>query len=313
MTHDILVAYPTLPDQMEQLQATYRLHRLDLADDKAAFLAAFGPRCEGVVTNGHVTIDDAVLAHMPKVRIIASSSVGYDMIDVAALTRHGVTLTNTPDVLTDDVADVAIMLLLAAWRGLVIGDAHVRTGAWGRTGPLPLMRSTAGKRAGIVGLGRIGRAIATRCAALGLEIGYSGRNQKPETGYAYFRDPVALATWADILIVATTGGPETQALIGAEAIAALGPEGTLINIARGTVIDETAMIAALQSGALGQAGLDVFLNEPVPNPAFAELRNVVMYPHHASGTIETRSAMSQLVVDNLAAYFAGKPLLTPVN
>ncbi|PTE20863.1 dihydrofolate reductase [Cereibacter changlensis JA139] len=313
MKPDVLVAYPTRPRQMAQLEQDYTLYRLDLAADKPAMLAEVGPRCTAMVCNGHVSIDEAFLAQVPALKIVASSSVGYDTMDVAAMTRAGVRLTNTPDVLTDDVADTALMLLLAARRRLVQGDRHVRSGEWGRSGPMSLTRSTAGKSVGIVGLGRIGSAIARRCEALGLTVGYFGRREKPGVGYRYFADVVALAEWSDILIAATSGGAETRAIVSASALKALGPEGSFINIARGSVVDEPAMIAALKDGRLGSAGLDVFESEPDPDPAFRDLDNVVLYPHHASGTEETRDKMAQLVVDNLAAHFSGRALLTPVN
>lgn len=313
MKPDVLVTYPTRPRQMAQLEAAYTLHRLDLADDRQAMLAEVGPRCAGMVTFGHVTLDEAFLAQLPALKIVSCGSVGYDTIDVPALTRAGVRLTNTPDVLTDDVADTALMLLLAARRRLLQGDRHVRSGEWSRSGPIPLTRSTAGKTVGIVGLGRIGSAIARRCEALGLKVGYYGRSEKPGIGYRYFADVVALAEWSDILVASTTGGAGTRAIVSAAALEALGPEGSFINIARGSVVDEPALIAALKEGRLGSAGLDVFENEPNPDPAFRDLDNVVLYPHHASGTEETRDKMAQLVVDNLAAFFAGRDLLTPVN
>ena len=276
-------------------------------------LAEVGPRCTAMVVNGHVAIDDAFLAKLPALRIAACSSAGFDQMDVAAMTRRGITLTNTSDVLLDDVADMALLLMLAARRRLVVGDRYVRSGDWGRKGMMPLTTSTSGKKAGIVGLGRIGLAVAQRCEAFGLTIGYSGRSKKAGNDYAYFDDPVKLAAWADILIVATPGGAETEKLISADVLDALGPDGSLVNISRGTVVDEPALIRALQEGRIASAGLDVYLNEPNPDPAFAALDNVVLYPHHASGTEETRDRMAQLVIDNLAAFFAGKPLLTPVN
>lgn len=315
MKPDVLVAYPLRPRQMEMLEKTYTVHRLDLLKGEAreAMLAEAGPRCTAMVVNGHVAIDDAFLARLPALKIAACSSAGFDQMDVAAMTRRGITLTNTSDVLLDDVADMALLLMLAARRRLVVGDRYVRSGDWGRKGMMPLTTSTSGKKAGIVGLGRIGLAIARRCEALGLTIGYYGRSKKAGNDYAYFDDPVKLAAWADILIVATPGGAETEKLISADVLDALGPEGSLVNISRGTVVDEPALIRALQEGRIASAGLDVYLNEPNPDPAFAALDNVVLYPHHASGTEETRDRMAQLVIDNLAAFFAGKPLLTPVN
>jgi lactate dehydrogenase-like 2-hydroxyacid dehydrogenase len=173
--------------------------------------------------------------------------------------------------------------------------------------------ATAGSQAGIVGLGKIGMAIATRLQALGMRIGYFGRRRKEGVDYPFFADLEGLAAWSDILLVATPGGPETEGLISARVLAALGPEGTFVNVSRGSVVDETALIGALQRGEIASAGLDVYRNEPDPDPAFAALGNVVLYPHHASGTVETRDRMAEMTLGNLAAFFAGEPLLTPVN
>jgi len=313
MKQDILVAWPTRPRQMDMLEQAYTLHRYDRAQDKAALLAEVGPRCTGMVTNGHFHLDAAFADKLPNVKIVACSSVGYDTIDVGALSERGIRFTNTPDVLTDDVADLAILLMLAVRRRLLQGDAWVRSGDWGRKGMMPLTHRTQGSKVGVVGLGRIGQAIAARCAVMGQQIGYYARSEKADSGYRYFADLVALADWADVLIAATPGGAGTAGLISGRVIDALGSKGTFVNISRGSVVDEPALIAALQSGRLGAAGLDVFANEPNPDPAFAAMDNVVLYPHHASGTEETRDAMAQLVVDNLAAFFAGQPLLTPVN
>ncbi len=313
MSQDVIVLYPIMPKQMAVLEKTYRLHRYDLAADKDAFLAQAGKVCTGAVINGHFHMDRAFAAKLPAVKIVACSSVGYDSIDVGALTDCGIKFTNTPDVLTDDVADTAILLMLSSRRKLLQGDRYVRTGDWARKGMMALTNRTAQSRVGIVGLGRIGQAIARRCAAMEQEIGYFSRSEKPESGYRFFPKLVDLAAWCDILIAVTPGGAGTMEMISREVLHALGPQGTFINVSRGTVVDEPALIDALQTGKLGAAGLDVYLNEPNPDPAFAKLDNVVLYPHHASGTVETRDAMMQLVVDNLAAYYAGKPLLTPVN
>lgn len=315
MKPDVLVAYPLRPAQMRMLEDTYTLHRLDLAepDDRQAVLAKAGPVCTAMVVNGHVTVDKALLDQLPVLRLAACSSAGFDQMDLAEMTRRGITLTNTSDALLDDVADTALMLMLAARRRLVECDAYVRSGAWGDKGMFPLTTATAGKKAGIVGLGNIGKAIARRCEPMGLTIGYYGRSKKPDVEYAFFNDLTELAEWADILFVATPGGAETEGLISAPVLQALGPAGTFVNISRGTVVDEAAMITSLQDGTLGAAGLDVFLNEPTPDPALTDLPNVTLYPHHASGTVETRDHMAQLTLDNLAAFFAGRPLLTPVN
>lgn len=314
MKPDILVAYPLRPQFMQALEDSYTLHRLDLAlpDQRDAVLAKAGPVCTAMVVNGHVTVDAALLDRLPALRLAACSSAGFDLMDVAELTRRGIVLTNTSDALVEEVANMAILLALAARRQLVQADAYVRSGAWGRQGMFPLTASTVGRRTGIVGLGNIGHAIATRCAALGHRVGYFGRRRKP-VDFDFFDDLAALADWADILIVATPGGADTQGLISDRVIRALGPQGTLVSVARGTVVDEPALIAALRDGALGSAGLDVFLNEPHPDPALTALPNVVLYPHHASGTDQTRDRMAQMTLDNLAAFFARAPLLTPVN
>ncbi|MBX5199904.1 2-hydroxyacid dehydrogenase [Rhizobium sp. NZLR1] len=315
MKPDVIVAYPLRSRQMAVLEETYTLHRLDLAEggQRDALLAKAGPICTALVCNGHVTIDEALLAKLPALKLAACSSAGYDQMDVEAMTRRGIKLTNTSEVLCDDVADMALLLMLAARRRLPEGDRYVRSGDWGHKGMMLLTTSTSGKKAGIVGLGRIGMAIARRCEAVGLAVGYYGRTKKADNDFAYFDEPVKLADWADILIVATPGGPSTEGLISAEVLNALGPTGSFINIARGTVVDEPALIRALQENRIASAGIDVYLNEPNPDRRFAALDNVVLYPHHASGTEETRDRMAQLTLDNLAAFFAGRPLLTPVN
>lgn len=315
MKQDILIANSTLPRQMAILEEQYTLHRYDQlnSDERVSLLNEVGSRCIGMVVSGHFPLNRDFIAQFPALKIVACSSVGYDAIDVDALTERGMKFTNTPDVLTNDVADMALLLMLAVRRRLLQGDHYVRSGDWGRLGMMPLTTRTEGSRVGIVGLGRIGGAIAARCSVLGQEIGYHSRSEKDDSNYSYFSDLVKLAEWADILVAATPGGSQTEGLISRDVLHALGPDGTLVNISRGSVVDESALIEALTTGKLGSAGLDVYLNEPEPDKAFAGMDNVVLYPHHASGTVQTRDAMAQLVVDNLAAYFAGKALLTPVN
>ena len=251
------------------------------------------------------------LEQLPNVGVVACSSAGFEAIDDAALRERGIALTNSSDALLDDVADVALMLTLAARRQLIAADRYVRSGAWAREGMYPLLSAVKGKRAGIVGLGKIGQAIARRFEPLGLEIGYTARSRKASP-HRYFPDTLSLAEWADILVAIVPGGSDTAGLISRDVIHALGPEGTFVNVARGSVADEDALIDALMTGRLGSAALDVYLNEPAPNPALTSLPNVTLYPHHASGTVETRDAMAQTVVDNLAAFFAGRPLVTAV-
>lgn len=309
---DVLVMYPLRPAAMAQLEAAYRLHRHDEAIDGEALLREAGPACEAIVINGHAALTADHLKHLPNVKIVACSSAGFESIDVDALKARGIHLTNSSDALLDDVADTALMLTLAARRQLVAAHDYVRSGDWARKGMYPLLSSMRGRRAGIVGLGRIGMAIARRFEPLGLEIGYVARNPRP-VAYRRFDDALSLAGWADILVVIVPGGHGTEGMIDRAVIDALGPRGTLVNIARGSVVDEAAMIDALRCGRLGSAGLDVYRGEPDPDPALTALPNVTLYPHHASGTVETRDAMAQLVVDNLAAFFAGRPLLTPVH
>lgn len=307
---DVLVMFPLRDHAMAQLEAAFTLHRYDEAEDKEAFLAKVGPKCVGIATHGHgVKLTRAHLEHLPNLKIVASSSAGVEDIDAQALRERSIPLTNSSPALRNDVADFALMLTLAAGRQLIAADAYVRSGEWGRKGMYPLLSTITGKRAGIVGLGQIGQAIAERFEPLGLEIGYVNRTGK-QFSYRYHADIRSLAEWSDILVVAVPGGTETEGLIDREVLEALGPKGTLINIARGQVVDEPALIAALRSGTLGSAGLDVYWNEPNPDPDLTSLPNVTLYPHHASGTEETRDAMAQLVVDNLKACFAGKPLLS---
>ncbi|MCA8880054.1 MAG: 2-hydroxyacid dehydrogenase [Rhodobacteraceae bacterium] len=312
MKPDVLVLYPTRPKAMAALDAAYVLHRYDEAADKAAFLAEVGGRCRAIVTNGHAKLTRDMVDQLPELRLVACASAGYESIDVAALSERGIKLTTTSNALFDDVADTAVMLMLAARRDLVRAHAYVASGDWGRKGMYPLQSSISGKSVGIVGMGTIGKAIARRCAPMNVSIAYYARSDKG-VPWRFEPDLERLARESDILIVVVPGGPETRNLIDARILAALGPRGTLINVARGSVVDETALIDALGSGALGSAGLDVFWNEPNPDPALTGLPNVILYPHHASGTEETRDAMAQLVVDNLAAFYADRPLLTPVN
>lgn len=309
--HDVLVMAATRENAMSQLHEHYRLHRYDEASDRMAFLQQYGERCRAVVTNGHTDLTEAQLAMLPNVGVVACSSAGYETIDTAALARRGIPLTNSSAALIDDVADLALLLTLAARRELISAHHYVESGEWARAGMYPLLSSIRGKKAGIVGLGNIGKAIAKRLEPLGLIIAYTARGEK-DVPYRFYRDSVSLAEWADILIVVLPGGAATEGLIGEPVLDALGSHATLVNVGRGTVLDETALIRCLQSGRLASAGLDVYRDEPRVNPELVALPNVVLYPHHASGTVETRDAMSQLVVDNLAAHFAGESLITPV-
>lgn len=308
---EVLVVSPIRPNQMERLAAEFTLHRMDEATDPQAFLAVVADRIGAVVTTGGVGAGADLIGALPNLAIIATSSVGVDRIDLAACRARGVIVTNTPDVLTDDVADLALGLVLATQRRMIEGDAWVRTRDWARRGPFPLTATLTGRRVGILGLGAIGQAVAQRCAAFRMTVGYCTRHPR-DVPYPHFATPADLAAWADVLIACVPGGAATRHMIDADVIAALGPRGTLINVARGSVVDEAALIAALRDGGLAAAGLDVFANEPDPDPQLTALPQVVLCPHHASGTVETRDAMARLVVNNLVAWRDGMPIPTPV-
>lgn len=266
-----------------------------------------------VAYKGHQDFGADEMALLPKLGLIANYGVGYDAIRTDAADAAGVRVTNTPDVLNDDVADLAVAMLLMQQRRMLAGDAHVRSGAWAKGGSFPLSRKVSGRRAGIMGLGRIGYDIAERLAAFKMEMHYHSRSEKETPGWTYHADPVDLAAAVDYLVVALVGGLETGNYVSAEVIEALGPEGVLINISRGSTVDEAALLDALEAGRLGGAGLDVFRDEPKADPRFHALETVVLQPHQGSGTHETRAAMGRLQRDNIAAFLDGRALLTPVN
>jgi len=288
------------------------LSRLDHLGDLYELRYEPGPGIRAAISGGN-GIDAATMDAAPDLEMVSLVVVGYDRVDLDHARAKGIKVTNTPDVLTDDVADLAIGLMIAAARRLPQQDLYVRQGRWVKEGLPPLTRRASGRKIGILGLGRIGQAIADRARPFAAEIGYFSRQPRAEgADYRYFDDPQALAAWADTLIVAVSGGPATAGLVSREVVEALGPDGILVNIARGSVVDEPAMVAALQEGRLGAAGLDVFADEPNVPDALLGLENVVLIPHQGSGTIETRQAMADLALANLDAFFAGKPLITPI-
>ena len=308
---DVLVVWPILPDQMRQLGECYTLHRYDEASDKDGFLNGKAASIRAAVTTGGHGFPGDLLGKLPNLEIVSSSGVGVEKIDVAACRARGVPVTNTPDVLNDDVADLGFGMVIACLREMPQGQAYVKSGGWARQGMMHLTTTLSGKTIGIVGLGRIGREIADRARAFKMRVAYTGRS-KQDVPFDYVPDLIELARQADVLMLTVPGGAATRHLISAPVLEALGPRGWVVNMARGSVIDEPALIAALKDGTIRGAGLDVYWNEPNVDPELAALPNVLVYPHHSSGTVETRAAMSQLVVDNLAAHFAGKPLVTPV-
>jgi hydroxypyruvate reductase len=312
MKPDLLIVAPLFAPTLAVLDANYTTHKLWLADDKPAFIAKIAGKIEAAATSGGKGMDAALINALPKLKIIACFGVGVDAIDLATASKRGIKVSNTPDVLTEDVADLAMGLLLATVRRIAQGDRHVREGKWLK-GAMALTATVQNRTLGIIGMGRIGRAIARRAETFGMTICYQGPNRKSDVDYRYFADPAALAKHCDFLIAACPGGEATRGIVGRDVIEALGPEGVFVNIARGSVVDEPALVDALVSGRLGGAGLDVFADEPRVPEALLKLDSVVLQPHQGSATSPTRQAMGQLVIDNLAAWFAGKPLVTPVN
>lgn len=266
-----------------------------------------------IAFKGHSYLSGEMIDAFPNLEIIANYGVGYDTIDVSHASSKGIAVTNTPDVLTDDVADLAVGMLIAHSRDIVGAHEWVRTGKWSNTGSYSLQKRISGKSVGIVGLGRIGRSVAERLVPFGNDIHYYARSPKDTPGWTYHADIADMASKVSILIVCLSGGPDTRGMVGKAAIEALEPNGLLVNISRGTTVDEAALLHALETGTLGGAALDVFENEPNIDPRFLDLNNVLLQPHQSSGTVETRKAIGQLQRDNLAAHFAGKPLLTQVN
>jgi lactate dehydrogenase-like 2-hydroxyacid dehydrogenase len=295
---------------IERLEKSYQLHRFIPGQNQEA-LAFVAPDIQAIVANGESRVTADFLARFPAVRILAVFGVGYDGVDVGAARAQGISVTHTPDVLTDDVADLAIALMLSAARAVPAADRFVRAGKW-LEGGFPLSRKVSGSRLGIVGLGRIGLAIAQRAAGFQMETSYWARQPKPLVPYAYYPSLQALASSVDILIVSTVGGQPTRGLVNAEVLDALGPHGILVNVARGSVVDEKALVRALMNKNIAGAGLDVFTDEPRVSEDLLGMDNVVLTPHIASATLETRIAMSDMVMQNLAAHFEGKPLISQV-
>lgn len=305
---DVLITAPLPPLLSVPLLRDYRCVDYLKAPDKAALLATEGVSIRGLVQGGGTVTPTMLLDALPNLEIISVFGVGYDGVPVDYCKKRGLKVTNTPDVLTEDVADTAVALLLMCARGFVNANRLLLKGDW-TTGGGTLTTKVAGKRAGILGLGRIGKAIAARLTAFEMQIAYTGRT-KQDVPYTYVPDLAALAAQSDFLIVAAPGGPATRNIVSADVLNALGSNGTLINIARGSLVDEPALIAALKAGTIRAAGLDVFANEPnVPQELLA-MDNVVLLPHVGSATSETRQAMGDLCRANLDSWFAGEGVKT---
>ncbi len=295
------------------MQQSYTLHQFPASGKPDDLDERTREQIRAFAFKGHSALGADIIDAFPNLEIIANYGVGYDTIDVAYATSKGIKVTNTPDVLTDDVADLAVGMLLALNRGMVGAETWVRSGHWAGHGAYPLQRTLSGVSVGIAGLGRIGQAIANRLQGFNTNIHYYARSEKDTPGWVYHNDLVALARATDVLIVAVSGGPDTAKIISKEVIHAIGSDGLLVNCARGSTVDEEALIKALETKAIRGMASDVFNNEPNIDPRFLALDNVLLQPHQSSGTIETRKAMGQLQRDNLAAHFADQPLLTPVN
>ena len=297
----------------DEISARLPLHRLWLEPNPELWLAEWGPRIRALaMTGAHAPLDEAYMRQYPKLEIISSFGVGYDNIDAKAAARLGITVTNTPGVLDDEVADTALGLMIMTVRQLPQSEQYLRAGQWTAKGNFPLSPSLRGRTVGIFGLGRIGKAIAKRVDAFGLPIAYHSRHEQADVPYRYYSSLIDMAKAVDILIVIAPGGPATRHIINAEVLEALGPDGVLINVARGSLVDEKALIEALRTKKILAAGLDVFENEPnVPQELIA-LENTVLLPHVGSASVRTRRAMAECVVSNILAWADGKPPLTPV-
>lgn len=307
-----IVAYgPLSPYLSEELERRFTVHAV-AADADPAALGEDVREARALVSFGSVGASAAIMDGLPKLEMIGLFSVGYDKVDVGHARAKGIRVSNTPDVLTEDVADLAVGLLYATVRNIAANDRMVRSGAWARGGKVAPSGSVTGRRIGILGLGRIGRAIARRLEPVAGEIVYHNRRPAVDAPYRYIADAIRFARESEAIIVATSGGPEARKLVDAAMLEALGPQGVIVNISRGSVIDEEALVAALADGRIGGAGLDVFADEPHVPQALFGMDHVVLQPHQGSATESTRRAMADLVLANLDAWAKGEQLVTPV-
>ena len=297
----------------DQISTRLKLHRLWLETNPDLWLAEWAPQIRAIaMTGGHAPLDEAYMRKFPKLEIISSFGVGYDNIDAKAAARLGVTVTNTPGVLDDEVADTTLGLMIMTVRQLPQSERYLRAGQWAAKGNFPLSPSLRGRTVGILGLGRIGKAIAKRVSAFGLDVVYHGRQAQADVAYPYYSSLIDMAKASDVLIVVAPGGPATRHIINAEVLQALGPDGVLINVSRGSLVDEKALIEALRNKTILAAGLDVFENEPSVPPELIALENTVLLPHVGSASVRTRRAMAECVVSNVFAWADGKPPVSPV-
>lgn len=311
MKPEMLLIGGATPRMIENLEAKFIIHKLSDIEDFDTWAKSKGTQIEAIATNGHDGVKPTIMSNLPNLKIISCYGVGYDAIDTSAAIEKNIMVTHTPEVLNADVANLAILLMLSVSRCLIRDDKWVRSGNWASNGNAPLARSIEGKKVGILGLGRIGSTIAEKLKAFNCEVVYHTRTKK-DVSLEYFDNLTNMAKAVDYLIAITPGGPSTNKIVNEEVLNALGPEGTLINVARGSVVDEQAMVSALQDSRLGWAGLDVFENEPNAPEALFGMENVVLTPHTASATVETRQAMGDLTVDNLIKFFEDGTAISPV-
>ncbi|MGH8723303.1 MAG: 2-hydroxyacid dehydrogenase [Burkholderiales bacterium] len=311
MKPDIIITAKGHAGTMATLQAEFSAHNLFDAADRNSFFEKCAARVRGLATFGPMAVDGKLMDALPKLEIIANFGVGVDAINLADAKSRKIIVTNTPDVLNDCVADTALALVISTLRKFPQSEVYLRGGNWAARGPYPLTTSLGGKTLGILGLGRIGEAIAKRAITCGMQIRYHNRNRK-DVPYHYDPDPVTLAKNSDVLMVVTPGGPETSRLIDEKVLQALGPEGYLVNIARGSIVDEPVLLRYLQEKKIAGAGLDVYADEPHVPPEFFTLDNAVLFPHVGSATVETRKSMGDLQIENLRRHFAGKPVVSRV-
>ena len=311
MKQELLVVTPIYPPTLVALEREYTVHKLWLAPDRDSMVAQVSNRVRGVVTVGSVGLPAGLIESLPKLEIVGCFGTPHGVIDIAAAKSRGVVVTNTPDSITEAVADLAIGLMVALMRKICETDRFVRAGKWA-TGLPPMGTDLRGKTCGIVGLGAIGRGIARRAEALGMTVCYHGRREKPEVRYTFFPDLEELARRSGCLMVACWLTPETRGLVGSRVLEALGPQGYLVNVARGPIVDEAALISALKTGGIAGAALDVYWDEPRVPEALLSMENVVLVPHIGSSTREVRDARGDKLMANLQAHFSGKPVPNPL-
>ncbi len=304
----VLITQKLLASCEQALAARYEVFRLYREDDRDAFLEKTGSEIRAIAG---WQVNASLMDRLENLEIIANFGVGYDGVDIKAARKRAIKVTNTPDVLNDAMAEMTIGLMIALCRRIPAADNYVRQGKWTKAN-FPLQNELSGKIVGVVGLGRIGKEIAARCQAMKMRVVYFGRHKQPNQPYVYYDDLVEMAQKSDWLVIITPGGKETKKLIDNKVLAALGPNGNLVNMARGSVVDQNALLEMLQKGGIAGAALDVFADEPNVPEELLQMENVVLSPHQGSATHQTRLAMGQLVVDNLDAFFAGNPLLTRV-